>query len=117
MWQAHHVLASALTKGEPLSALQVAGRGLTLAPSEPSMHLVHGLAAMEAKMTGLARASFLKTLELDPDNASARNNLAVLDLRQNRFAKAVTGFGSALSADPASIWPGGTSTRWRSRCW
>src|SRR5205085_1970848 len=73
---------------------------LRVGPNAASMHLAYGEAALACKLADEAARAFEKVLALDPANAPARNNLAILDLRRNRFGKAIDGFGSALRADP-----------------
>jgi tetratricopeptide (TPR) repeat protein len=99
-WQTHYILTCALATNEPLEALRAGAEGLRVGPTEPSMHLAYGEAALACKLPDEAARSFEKVLALDPGNAAARNNLAILDLRRNRFGKAIDGFGSALTADP-----------------
>jgi Flp pilus assembly protein TadD len=99
-WRTHHVLTSALVPTDPGEAFAAGLAGVRVGPNEPSMHLVLGLAAMRSGRTARAAEAFHQVLSLDPDNAMARNNLAVLDLRANRYGQAIGGFGSALAADP-----------------
>jgi tetratricopeptide (TPR) repeat protein len=99
-WRTHHVLTHALTETDPEAALAAGLTGVQIAPEEPSMHLVHGLAALKARRNKQAKESFRTVLALDPGNATARNNLAIADLRTGRFGEAMDGFGAALAADP-----------------
>jgi Flp pilus assembly protein TadD len=99
-WRAHHVLTRALTGPNPEAAYEAGLAGIRLAPHEPAMHLVLGLAALRAGRNSQAQDAFRTVLTLDPDNATARNNLAVVDLRAGRFGAAMDGFGSALATDP-----------------
>jgi Flp pilus assembly protein TadD len=99
-WRAHHVLTRALTRPDPYAAYDAGLVGRQLAPHEPAMHLVVGLAALKSGRTDRAEDSFRKVLQLEPENAIARNNLAVVDLRSGRFGAAMDGFSSALTADP-----------------
>lgn len=99
-WRAHHVLTRALTRPDPYAAYEAGLVGRQLAPHEPAMHLVVGLAALKSGRTDRAEESFRKVLQLEPDNATARNNLAVVDLRSGRFGAAMDGFSAALTADP-----------------
>jgi tetratricopeptide (TPR) repeat protein len=99
-WRTHHVLTCALVETDPEAAFAAGTEGVRIAPHEPSMHLVLGLAALRTRRNVRAGNAFRTVLSLDPGNAMARNNLAVLDLRANRFGDAMDGFGSALAADP-----------------
>lgn len=99
-WRAHHVLTRALTRPDPQAAYAAGLVGVELAPLEPAMHLVVGLAALKSGQTDRAEQAFRTVLRLEPDNATARNNLAVVDLRSGRFGAAMDGFSAALSADP-----------------
>ena len=99
-WRTHHVLTHALTEVNPEAALVVGAGGIRVAPHEPAMHLAVGLAALKARHNAQAKESFRTVLRLDPANATARNNLAIVDLRAGRFGTAMHGFGAALAADP-----------------
>lgn len=99
-WRTHHMLTHALIETDPAAALAAGRDGVRTAPHEPAVHLAVGLAALKARDNGQAKESFRTALSLDPDNATARNNLAIADLRTGRIGTALDGFGAALAADP-----------------
>lgn len=80
-------------------------RAAELAPQEPSVHL---LMAQLAHPTGgfspqglvVAEQALRRTLELDPGNSSALNDLARIQLRRRRGVAAIAGFVHALRVDP-----------------
>ncbi|MEZ0580593.1 tetratricopeptide repeat protein [Nocardioides sp. MH1] len=102
-WQTHLQYANAALDvyGRLLDALSAAQRAVELAPNEPNAHHVLGLVHAQRREDELARAAYLRTLQLAPDHAAARNNLAVLD-GGLRLGRQTRGFLAALRADPQS---------------
>ncbi|MBL7501447.1 tetratricopeptide repeat protein [Frankia sp. CNm7] len=80
-------------------AHQAAAEALRLAPHEAAVQVTYGVTLMHRDI-GAARSAFEEALRLDPGNAAARNNLAVLDLRANKFRQAGEGLIRAAAADP-----------------
>jgi tetratricopeptide (TPR) repeat protein len=77
-----------------------AARAIEQAPDHPGPHFAMGYAEQAAGQARRARASYRRTLALDPHDVPARNNLAVLDLRRHSVGAAAQGFASALRSDP-----------------
>lgn len=85
-------------------ALRVAEEVVRLAPNEAGSHLL--LADIASDLSNptsraRARAAYQETLRLDPANAAARHDLAVLDSRQHRPARALAGLVDAGRLDPS----------------
>ncbi|MEZ0580594.1 tetratricopeptide repeat protein [Nocardioides sp. MH1] len=102
-WQAHMQRAQAGVDaaGHLHDALQAAQRAVELAPDQPDAHNVLGLVHAKEGEDELARAAYLRALELAPGHSAARNNLAVLD-GGLRLGRQTRGFLAALRADPQS---------------
>lgn len=73
---------------------------VTLDPTEPECHLVVADTARKLGWTRQAEAAYRQVLTMDPGNAAAMNNLAVLRLQQGRTGEALSGFTAAAARDP-----------------
>lgn len=73
---------------------------VTLDPTEPECHLVVADTARKLGWTRQAEAAYRQVLTMDPGNAAAMNNLAVLRLQQGRTGEALSGFTAAAAHDP-----------------
>lgn len=73
---------------------------VTLDPTEPECHLVVADTARKLGWTRQAEAAYRQVLSMDPGNAAAMNNLAVLRLQQGRTGEALSGFTAAAAHDP-----------------
>ncbi len=73
---------------------------VTLDPNEPECHLVVADTARKLGWTRQAEAAYRQVLAMDPSNAAAMNNLAVLRLQQGRTGEALSGFTAAAAHDP-----------------
>jgi tetratricopeptide (TPR) repeat protein len=73
---------------------------VTLDPTEPECHLVVADTARKLGWTRQAEAAYRQVLAMDPGNAAAMNNLAVLRLQQGRTGEALSGFTAAAANDP-----------------
>jgi tetratricopeptide (TPR) repeat protein len=97
--------ASALqAAGRLADALQVAQRVVRLDPTAASSHLLLADIASglrDPRSRDIARSAYEQALGLDPDNAVARHDLAVLDSRSHRPACALAGLVDAGRMDPA----------------
>ena len=82
------------------SAYDEALAAVTLDPTEPECHLVVADTARKLGWTRQAEAAYRQVLTMDPANAAAMNNLAVLRLQQGRTADALSGFTAAAAHDP-----------------
>lgn len=67
-------------------ALNVAWRGVELAPEESDAHLVLSLVAARLHVYDLAERGYREALRLDPDLADARHDVGVIRLEQRRYA-------------------------------
>jgi tetratricopeptide (TPR) repeat protein len=107
-------------------ALQVAHRVVELAPDDADAHLLLADVASDMpdpRSKATARAAYEQTLRLDPENALARHDLAVLDAVGHRPARALKGLIEAGRMDPsdpaivrtvtAVLW----QLSWRLRIW
>jgi tetratricopeptide (TPR) repeat protein len=112
--------------GRLAEALQVAHRVVALAPDSPGAHLLLADVASDLsdpRSLATARAAYEQALQLDPQNALARHDLAVLDARSHRPARALSGLIDAGRMDPgepailrtvaAVMW----QLSWRLRIW
>jgi Flp pilus assembly protein TadD len=82
------------------SAYDEALAAVTLDPTEPECHLVVADTARKLGWTRQAEAAYRQVLTMDPANAAAMNNLAVLRLQQGRTSDALSGFTAAAAHDP-----------------
>ncbi|GAA1879636.1 hypothetical protein GCM10009836_71250 [Pseudonocardia ailaonensis] len=87
--------------GRLAEALAEARRVVALIPDEAAAHLVLADVASDAGDRKLARAEYEATLRIDPENAAARHDLALLDARTRRPARALAGLMAAGRLDPA----------------
>lgn len=92
IWQAHVNLVEALLADGTVPALRDAYRSVLqareLAPEEPEVHIAAGRFYHAISDPAAARRCYQRTLALDPGNGTARNNLAVVELRQGRPTRA-----------------------------
>jgi len=65
---------------KPLDALHFYRQGQRLSPHLSVLHLMSGVAAVEAELRDEARSSFARALEIDPENISARLCLCMMHL-------------------------------------
>jgi tetratricopeptide (TPR) repeat protein len=112
--------------GRTGDALRVAHRVVALAPNSAGSHLLLADIASDLpdpRSRATARSAYEETLRLDPENALARHDLAVLDARGHRPARALRGLIDAGRMDPgepailptvaAVVW----QLSWRLRIW
>ncbi|MGH3099084.1 MAG: tetratricopeptide repeat protein [Streptosporangiales bacterium] len=104
LWQTHAQLALALheTRGPGASdeAWYAASHATALAPEEAETHFVMGVVAQDRGQLAVAERAYRQALSLEPTNAAAMNNLALVELRLGRVHQAAEGFTSSLRADP-----------------
>jgi tetratricopeptide (TPR) repeat protein len=86
------VLARALlrAKTDLTRARRAAVQAIVLAPDQPEPHLVFGMVSAADREHAAAKAAFQRALALDPSSASARNELARLNLRRAAQASSAT---------------------------
>jgi tetratricopeptide (TPR) repeat protein len=107
-------------------AMAVAHRVVALAPDTAGAHLLLADVASDLsdrRSLATARAAYEQALRLDPQNALAQHDLAVLDARSHRPARALRGLIDAGRMDPgepailrtvaAVMW----QLSWRLRIW
>jgi tetratricopeptide (TPR) repeat protein len=110
---AHANLATALTSrplGETFFGLfmprayrratEHAAKAIALAPAATTGHFAAGLVAMRSRRPRQARIHFQRVLQLDPQNAAALNNLAVLDVGRGRVSKGTARYAQAIATEP-----------------
>lgn len=78
-----------LVDGAPRAALKELLQAERLNSSDPRVHNLLGLTYDRLDRPDLAAAHFSKALELKPDFSEARNNLAVVLLKQAQYAEAI----------------------------
>jgi tetratricopeptide (TPR) repeat protein len=81
-------------------AAEHASKAIALAPAATTGHFAAGLVAMRSRRPRQARAHFQRVLELDPQNAAALNNLAVLDVGRGRVSRGTARYAQAIATDP-----------------
>src|SRR6266536_2027329 len=106
-WQTHQVLASALiSAGRYQEAWPVALHAVVLAPDgETAAHLTLGAAAMGRQDWRQAEQAYRHVLAIEPDNARARECLALLAALRGRVKRATDGFADAAATDPRDTSP------------
>jgi tetratricopeptide (TPR) repeat protein len=87
--------------GRLTDAVAVARRLVTLAPDSAASHFLLADVASDLGDKRTARASYGEALRLDPQHAAARHDLAVLDARSHRPARALAGLVDAGRMDPS----------------
>ncbi|SDF45859.1 tetratricopeptide repeat protein [Pseudonocardia oroxyli] len=101
---AAHGYAKVLQRaGRPADAVQVARRVVELDPDSAAAHLLLADCASDLRDKAhrdLARREYEATLRIDPENAAAKHDLALLDARGRRPAKALAGLIAAGRLDP-----------------
>jgi tetratricopeptide (TPR) repeat protein len=104
IWQAHVNLVEALLADGTVPALREAYRSVLqareLAPEEPEVHIAAGRFYHAISDPAAAKRCYQRTLALDPSNGTARNNLAVVELRQGRPTRAGQRLQDVLAERP-----------------
>jgi Flp pilus assembly protein TadD len=78
--------------------------GATWAASSSEQETGFGIDVAKKGLWAEARFRFEKALELDPENASALNNLAIALEQQGDFERARTAYDKALKLRPADAY-------------
>jgi len=99
-WRCHWLLAECLRHSDPRAALPPAYRARELAPHEADVHVLYGVVVKQLGRTEEARAAYLHALSINPNLATAHNNIAVLDRANGRWARALAGFRTSLRHNP-----------------
>jgi tetratricopeptide (TPR) repeat protein len=102
-WPSYGALAGALVKyGYPAQALEIAQRGVALAPHEPAVHTMLGGIADDARQRKLAVSAYREALRLKPDYTAARVGLAALQFGRWRVRTAAGHLIAAAANDPVA---------------
>jgi tetratricopeptide (TPR) repeat protein len=102
---AHAHLANALSRGRPWrwpEAAREANRALDLGSHEGEVHAMTGNVALRMRRRRLAESRYQQALEIDPSDAGAMNNLALVRLRRGFPIAAAAGFTRAAVLDPTT---------------
>ncbi|MEG8177205.1 tetratricopeptide repeat protein [Nocardia terpenica] len=106
----HRILAIVLReRGRPADALEVIDRAAELDPADPDIHLVRGSVLRRLGRSGTrhrpgpAVAAYREALRLQPENAGAVHDLALVDLDRGRLRPALRGVLSAAAMDPTLV--------------
>ena len=103
-WTEHYLLGQTLERspGGEREILAVARTTVDLAPNEAQAHVLLGIAHDLVGEQPAAIAAYRGALAIDPQNSPARNNLAVIDLRDGRHEQALPnlllGVGAVVAA-------------------
>ena len=81
-------------------ALELFGEAIRLQPNRADNHVVAGVAEAQLGREGLARARYLKAVDLDPLNTGVLNNLGVLNLQAGSSEQAAAYFERVLQISP-----------------
>jgi Flp pilus assembly protein TadD len=121
-WEGHAVLAEALAEASALrppahvtgnlvrrrglrDAIAHAERAVALAPFESGAWFALGFACEQAGRARAAAAAYRRVLALEPDEAAAANNLALLALRRGRLGPATDLLLAGVRARPTGgVW-------------
>jgi tetratricopeptide (TPR) repeat protein len=81
-------------------AREAARRALDLAPNRPLSHVAAGNIELHAGQKAEARRHYRRALELDPTDAAAQTNLAILSGAQRNFGHALGSLQALLAVEP-----------------
>ena len=102
-WSTHYTLAHAHLTGRGVigaqPALTAVDEAVRLAPANPEVHNMRGMALARLGREDEARAAYERVLTLDPHHTHALNNLGALDARR-RPVRAAERLAAAASLDP-----------------
>lgn len=87
--------------GDLRKAEQHAQRAISLSTGSVTAQFAAAFVATAAGRHRVARRRYLQVLRLDPQNASAINNLAAVDMHRLRLGRSGAGFVRALQTDPS----------------
>lgn len=100
VWMCHWLLADCLRHSDPRAALESVIQARTLAPYEADVHVLYGVVVKQLGRTEEARRAYLHALSINPNQATAHNNLAVLDRLERKWMRALAGFRTSLRHNP-----------------
>lgn len=102
--EAHHLLAATLVEmdrhGSAREALEHAEEARRLAPNSADVHVVRGICLNALGRKEEAVRAYHEALAIEPDHATALNNLAANDINQGRITQASIRLTAALSGSP-----------------
>jgi len=104
-WVTHYHLAYVLLQGRrprTQDAYEAGVRAVGMNPGSAEAHNIVGMALAELGDNVGARRAYQNALRIDPQLATAVNNLAALELSERRLHRSTRGLSSALSLDPQS---------------
>jgi TolB-like protein/Tfp pilus assembly protein PilF len=100
-----HWFASPLAPAELDEVKSLIDRALTLAPNSPEAHFALGLFFYWGhRQYEMALTEFTLTLELQPNNALARNDRAAVYRRRGEWERSLADFQRAQELDPRDAW-------------
>jgi tetratricopeptide (TPR) repeat protein len=103
-WQPYVIMVDALLASggseARREAYQAALHAQRLAPHEPEVHNSRGRVFQAISDPGAARRAYQEALRLDPQNPTAHNNLAIVELRRGRTTLAGERLGEVLADRP-----------------
>jgi len=104
LWVSHTIVAHADASAKAVSTdtNESLAEALRLAPGEAEVHFAAGRVADASHNSTAAARHYEQALALDPAHAGARNNLAVIDMRNGNAGRAAAGFVGILAQDPGS---------------
>ncbi|WP_431278630.1 tetratricopeptide repeat protein [Leifsonia poae] len=122
-WRTHLQLATVdLRAGHVDFETQTAAmRAVELAPNEAHTHYTLGNVALATRSWVAADGAYRRALAIDPHLQAARNNLAIVSLRQGDNGAASAGFIDILAENPSSVTArrnvlaAASNTIWRAR--
>ena len=97
--------------GRMREANDVVSAALAKHPESAALHEIHGVLLVRLDRDGEARASFEKSLELDPRHSRARAGLAGLSARAGDVPRAIALFDEAAKANPDDTGPAYAAAR------
>lgn len=102
-WRTHYVLAIVRSRTDVFDeAYPAALRAVELAPHESEAHVMVGITAAGMGHKKEARAAYHEALRLDPQSATALNNLAAMDINRARLGSAARNVTAGLRVDPGA---------------
>ncbi len=101
----HQAAAQLLAKdpGTQASAMVSAGRAMELAPQDPVTWIAAGNASLSGGLIEDARNCYLRALHLDPNNRTARSNLAAVEEQSGSVAHAMDLLTMIIRLDPSDF--------------
>lgn len=104
LWVSHTIVAHADASAHAIGVetTQSLAEAMRLGPGEAEVHFAAGRVADASRDMARAAEHYREALSLDPTHAGARNNLAVIDMRNGNAGRAAAGFVGILAQDPNS---------------